>query len=316
MSDYDYDTTTGADEEWENSRGETTNYTEIVYSLQAEGPFQGQPAVFIRLAKCNMQCAGFGMKKGELTEEWKGIDASQYKSLKDIPLVKTGCDAFASWDKRFKHLWKQGNACEIAEEANRIVKTHIGDDLLNHKVRVVFTGGEPLLQINQRLIIRTIQHFRNRFGFCHFDFETNGTQRLMSYFYKECGHIASREEGVTMNFIISPKTSASGESFKKACVPDAIVDASYAGNNLFLKFTCSGAKSEIEEMHRFRDAYARALHEEHGEDYKVKLPIYLMPVGATLTEYQANKKVIVELCMKNGMAFSGRNLAQHMGEIK
>ena len=77
---------------------------ELFYSIQGEGRYMGVPSVFLRTFGCNFTCAGFGMPRGQLSEEAKNVDPTQYKSYNELPLVSTGCDSYASWDVRFKNL--------------------------------------------------------------------------------------------------------------------------------------------------------------------------------------------------------------------
>ena len=81
---------------------------ELFYSIQGEGRYMGVPSVFLRTFGCNFKCAGFGMPRGELSTEVETIafahDNTRYKDYKDLPLVSTGCDSYASWDPRFKDL--------------------------------------------------------------------------------------------------------------------------------------------------------------------------------------------------------------------
>jgi len=79
---------------------------ELFYSVQGEGRYMGVPSVFLRTFGCNFTCDGFGMPKGEKSNERNviAINAENYKEYGDLPLVSTGCDSYASWDVRFKHL--------------------------------------------------------------------------------------------------------------------------------------------------------------------------------------------------------------------
>jgi len=79
---------------------------ELFYSIQGEGRYMGVPSVFLRVFGCNFKCEGFGMPRGEASGERDliAINADGFKSYNDLPLVSTGCDSYASWDPRFKHL--------------------------------------------------------------------------------------------------------------------------------------------------------------------------------------------------------------------
>jgi organic radical activating enzyme len=68
---------------------------ELFYSIQGEGRFMGVPSVFLRTFGCNFKCQGFGMPRGELSNEAELIDPTNYTDYKSLPLVSTGCDSYA-----------------------------------------------------------------------------------------------------------------------------------------------------------------------------------------------------------------------------
>ena len=43
--------------------------SELFYSIQGEGRYMGVPSVFLRTFGCNFTCSGFGMPKGEKSNE-------------------------------------------------------------------------------------------------------------------------------------------------------------------------------------------------------------------------------------------------------
>jgi len=116
--------------------------SELFYSIQGEGRYMGAPSVFLRTFGCNFTCDGFGMPKGEKSDERNviSIKADSFKNYNDLPLVHTGCDSYASWDPRFKHL---SPVLDVKDVVEAIV------DTLPHKEwkdeHLVITGGEPLL---------------------------------------------------------------------------------------------------------------------------------------------------------------------------
>ena len=113
---------------------------ELFYSIQGEGRYMGVPSVFLRTFGCNFKCEGFGMPKGEKTSEYIKINAENYSSYNDLPLVSTGCDSYASWDPRFKHLSPVLDTDSVAEA---VVETLPFKEW--REEHLVITGGEPLL---------------------------------------------------------------------------------------------------------------------------------------------------------------------------
>ena len=77
---------------------------ELFYSLQGEGQYLGTPSVFLRCFGCNFTCSGFSMPRGQLSTERMEVDPAAHTDYNSLPLVHTGCDSYASWDVRFKHL--------------------------------------------------------------------------------------------------------------------------------------------------------------------------------------------------------------------
>lgn len=92
--------------------------SEMFYSIQGEGKYLGTPAVFLRLAACNLSCQGFSYKHPDTGEH-------------------LGCDTAAVWrkgerwhfDKIMAHWEAQGWLAHLAAGAH-----------------LVITGGEPLIQ--------------------------------------------------------------------------------------------------------------------------------------------------------------------------
>jgi len=102
--------------------------SELFYSIQGEGRYMGVPSVFLRTFGCNFTCDGFGLPRGEKSLERVNValidEERPFKNYKDLPLVSTGCDSYASWDPNFKHL---SPLYDVGRLANDIV------DLLPHK---------------------------------------------------------------------------------------------------------------------------------------------------------------------------------------
>lgn len=114
----------------------------IFYTIQGEGPFCGTPAVFVRLAGCNLQC----------------------------PRCDTEYTSGRSWME----------ADDICSEVQRAVLWHHypdANDISRHSTPrplfnglVVITGGEPFRQEIELLVLKLQQRFR-----CYVQVETNGT---------------------------------------------------------------------------------------------------------------------------------------------
>ena len=263
---------------------------ELFYSLQGEGKYVGTPSVFLRTFGCNFTCGGFGMPKGEMSNERFKIQPEQYKKYDDLPLVHTGCDSYASWDVRFKHLSPLMTTKDIADK--------IVDMLPNKQWKnehLVITGGEPLLGW-QRSYEELLAH-DNMKGLKYITFETNGTQKLTDDFKKFLFNYSNKKGlgDTEFTFSVSAKLSASGESWDDAIIPEVVNTYNNYGT-VYLKFVID-KDSDIEEVERAVKAY---------KDYGLDCDIYLMPVGGTDIKYFSNYKAVAEMAMKKGWKYSPR----------
>ena len=263
---------------------------ELFYSIQGEGRYMGVPSVFLRTFGCNFKCQGFGMPRGELSNEAINIDPSKYSDYRSLPLVSTGCDSYASWDPRFKHLSPVLDTDQIVDE---IVRT------LPHKQwqdeHLVITGGEPLLGW-QRSYPDLLRHPKMR-GLKEITFETNGTQPITEEFgdYLIEWLMPQIDFSRQLTFSVSAKLSCSGEPREEAIRPDIVCQYESLGYT-YLKFVVATEADAAEAL-------------EVAEIYKsegFEGPVYLMPVGGVESVYSMNNKAVAELALKHGLRYSDR----------
>lgn len=263
---------------------------ELFYSIQGEGRYMGVPSVFLRTFGCNFKCAGFGMPKGELSNEANNVDPSKYTEYKSLPLVSTGCDSYASWDPRFKHLSPMLTSDAIADA---IV------DALPYKEwrdeHLVITGGEPLLGW-QKAYPDLLEHPKMQ-SLKELTFETNGTQLITDefdeYLFQEWTRFGRDYGNIT--FSVSPKLSISGEKWEDAIRPEVVQQYQLLGNT-YLKFVVA-TKEDAEEAEQ-------AVNEYRKEGFGG--PVYLMPVGGVESVYQLNARAVAVMAMERGWRYSDR----------
>jgi organic radical activating enzyme len=263
---------------------------ELFYSIQGEGRYMGVPSVFLRTFGCNFKCAGFGMPKGELSNEANNIDPSKYTEYGSLPLVSTGCDSYASWDPRFKHLSPVLSTDAIADA--------IVDTLPYKEWRdehLVITGGEPLLGW-QKAYPDLLEHPKMQ-SLKELTFETNGTQLITDefdeYLFQEWTRFGRDYGNIT--FSVSPKLSISGEKWEDAIRPEVVQQYQLLGNT-YLKFVVA-TKEDAEEAEQAVNEYRKS---GFGG------AVYIMPCGGTEEMYSLNNRSVAELAMKKGWRYSDR----------
>lgn len=266
---------------------------ELFYSIQGEGRYMGVPSIFLRTFGCNFKCAGFGMPKGEVSEERHlvAMKIDEYKKYEDLPLVSTGCDSYASWDPRFKHLSPLLEVDAVADAIMDLLPQKRWDD--SH---LVITGGEPLLGW-QKAYPELLNHSHNREFLKEITFETNGTQPLTDDFYDYLFEDWTRlgRDYDKLTFSVSPKLSVSGEKWEEAIRPDVVRQYQDVGYT-YLKFVVANAEDVAEAE--------KAVCEYRREGFGG--PVYLMPCGGEESMYNMNKTQVAELALKLGWRYSDR----------
>lgn len=265
---------------------------ELFYSIQGEGRYMGVPSVFLRTFGCNFKCAGFGMPKGELSDEVSDIaiqhERTPYTKYEALPLVSTGCDSYASWDPRFKDLSPMLTTDAVAERICEIIPFNEWRD-----EHLVITGGEPLLGW-QRAYPDLLNHPKMK-NLKEITFETNGTQKLTPEFKHYLGEWNAESWDREITFSVSAKLSCSGEARHEAIQPEVVCEYEEVGYT-YLKFVVA-TEEDAEEAIETVDIY-------RSEGFTG--PVYLMPVGGVESVYTLNNRRVAELAMKNGLRYSDR----------
>jgi 6-pyruvoyltetrahydropterin 2'-reductase len=267
---------------------------EIFYSIQGEGEWAGAPSVFLRTFGCNFECRGFGLPKGQKTDEPEKfaamVKSGEIKNFKELPLAKYGCDSYASWHPSFKEFSPMMTVDEIVDAMLALTPEGKWSLPTGQDIHLVITGGEPLLGW-QRSYIELFQHPKMR-DLRHVTFETNATQELKGELRGYLAHA-----GFWTTFSCSPKLSVSGEKWEEAIRPEVV--KTYLGlpqADLYFKFVVA-TNDDVEEV------------DSAVEEYNlggVLAPVYLMPVGGMPELYHLNTKDIALLAMKKGYRYSPR----------
>lgn len=264
---------------------------ELFYSVQGEGRYMGVPSVFLRTFGCNFTCDGFGMPPGEKTQERHRVaeQVVNFKSYDELPLVSTGCDSFASWDPRFKHLSPMLTVDAIAERITEILPFNEWRD-----EHLVITGGEPLLGWQRAFpALLDLPSMKN---LKEITFETNGTQMLTPEFKDYlCAWSGDERTRDDITFSVSAKLSCSGEARDEAIRPDVVCQYEEVGYT-YLKFVVA-TEADVDEALETVDVY---------RSFGFQGPVYLMPVGGVESVYALNNQRVAEFAMKTGLRYSDR----------
>jgi len=261
--------------------------SELFYSIQGEGRYMGVPSVFLRTFGCNFTCQGFGMPRGELSAEAEEIShvAHMYSNYKELPLVSTGCDSYASWHPSFKDL---SPMIEVEGLAKSIVATLPYTEW--REEHLVITGGEPLLGWQKQYPSLLDQPCMA--GLKEITFETNGTMRLTKDFKEYLSRWRAQRE---ITFSVSAKLPCSGEPWKDAIKPQVVCDYENYGT-VYLKFVVA-TEEDIKDAEK-------AVEEYRDEGFTGH--VYLMPVGGVESVYSLNAKSVALAAMKRGWRYSDR----------
>ena len=268
--------------------------SEIFYSAQGEGRFVGVPSVFLRTFGCNFTCSGFGMSRGTASTEADEVakTVELYSRYEDLPLVNTGCDSYASWHPKFKHLSPTLETSEVVERMLALTPNQRWLQTNGNDVHLVITGGEPLLGW-QRAYEELLEHERMR-DLKNITFETNGTQELHESF-KAYLHHWKRTGNREITFSVSAKLSASGEAWADAIKPEIVCSYEQYGT-AYLKFVVE-KPSDFDEVDHAVRCYRSA---------GFTGVVYIMPVGGVVSVYDGNKFNVADEAMRRGYYYSPR----------
>jgi len=182
-------------------------------TIQGEGKYTGNPSIFVRFGKCNMQCPGFEV---------------EYETPSGIK--KRSCDSFYASDIAFRNEWKK---YKKSDDLILDVSTY----LPQYKVDIVITGGEPLLYWKNEEFQKFMKYYIDRDFKITIETNTSINIELFESWHKK------------IVFSMSVKLSNSGESISKRLNIKTLTEIINNTQDSYLKFVIDKdflIKAEVE----------------------------------------------------------------------
>lgn len=253
----------------------------------------GTPSAFLRLWGCNFTCAGFSSSNAGSDDQGHTCNPADAQTLEDLPVITRGCDSIYAWGKEFQHLSKTATApglCDIIEE----LCPSFCHALSGQSVHLILTGGEPML--SQTAITEMMVAFRQRENTpSHITIETNGTRPIRDEL-RQFIESQQRQDGEWF-WSVSPKLSISGEPWHQAIKPQVLSDYQEVSNAGQLKYVVDGSEQCWDEVERATTAYRQS---------GISWDVWIMPVGASLSQQQDHQEQICLGTIKRDYNFSPR----------
>ena len=263
-----------------------TIITQIIPTVQGEGPSVGTPVLLIRMGNCNLEC------------EWCDTKWSNTLKLKDI--------------KKFNPKAKKVSLPIIVDETNiDNFINYINDQFLSKFAitTILLTGGEPLMnkEFVGSLIYNKVSNLKN---VTKIEIETNGT--LLN---DKTDYMLFYHWDKTIQINISPKLDPSYYRSDKIKTIDDIIEL--FNNNRLISTDKIVEKSPTTITWKF--VYSKA-DEESIEKFIKEVPnvslINIMPLTPDYLNYEKEIDFLedfrkssydtLEYCMKTGYVFSPR----------
>jgi 7-carboxy-7-deazaguanine synthase len=281
------------------------DWSEVFFSVEGEAKFAGHPTAYIRFARCNFSCKGFGNPENLDTTDIKvmGFDPKQYKTLQDLPLITRGCDSIYSWDGKFAHLWHKGDEVDLANQLLDVLPNRSFTYASGKRIICSITGGEPTLRAKT---IPTLINSELMKDCNHYLIETNCAVPLKNEFLMDINQWLCADPSRKWTWSNSPKLSSSGESWEDAIRPEIamkqrLVTGSERSNQVeqYFKFVCEPTEDSFNEV-------ARAMDEYYAAGIPRSVGVYIMPVACQVEDQQLISGTIAKMCMERGYIYCHR----------
>jgi organic radical activating enzyme len=244
--------------------------SETFETLQGEGPRTGVPSLFIRLGGCNLHC------------EW--------------------CDTPYTWAFDQRHADMHNSTAvpyDPTKELHRIpLYTVVGRIFASGSMgnirNIVFTGGEPLLQLTPMAAVISAANEYPKQNYT-FEIETAGTIRP--------GELLNFEN---VYFNVSPKLGHSGNEIELRRNISALRDLQ-VGRTVF-KFVVTLHEDPQDQRNEIAEICEEADIPAHQ--------VWLMPCGTTESEINEGLRYWAPWAIKNGWNLTGRQQITIWGDTR